>query len=64
MARQAIANSSQVIILADSSKLGSNSYVAYSKLVPNKMVLITDSKMPEPFRKYVKSLGIQVIIAD
>ena len=64
MARQAIANSSQVIILVDSSKLGRTSYVTYSKLLPNKMVLITDNRMRESFRRHINGLGIQVITAE
>ena len=64
MARQAIANSAQVIVLADSSKLGRTSYVAYSRMIQGKMVLITDKTMPESFLKHICGLGIQVIIAD
>lgn len=64
MARQAIANSTQVIILADSSKLRRTSYVAYAKLLPNKMELITDSRAPESFLRHIKGLGIQVITAE
>ena len=63
MARQAIANSANVMILADSSKLGRTSYVAYSKLLPNKSLLVTDSGMPDAFLKRIRALGTQVITA-
>ncbi len=64
MARQAIANSSNVMILADSLKLGRSSYVTFSKMLPNKMLLVTDSGISDTFLKHIRGLGIQVILAE
>ena len=56
-------NSSKVIILADSSKIGRKSFIVSGELKSSKYTLITDSGAPELFVKKLRSHGVEVIIA-
>jgi DeoR/GlpR family transcriptional regulator of sugar metabolism len=60
--RAMIENADQVIVVADSSKLGKN---CFATIAPLSVVdiLVTDSGIPEEFRERLTGEGIQVIIA-
>ena len=61
--RAAIDHASQVIVLADSSKIGEPDFLAIGNL-SEVDVLITDSKIPADFVRYCESIGVRTIIAQ
>ena len=64
LASAALRRSRSALILADSSKLGSSSFVEYASLEPEKFTLVTDSDADEQLVAKWRSRGINIIIAE
>lgn len=56
--------SSEVLILADSSKLGKNSFVPYGTLTQSKITLITDHLADPAFMDKLRESGAKIVIAE
>ena len=56
--------SSEVLILADSSKLGKNSFVPYGTLTQSKITLITDHLADPAFIDKLRKSGAKIVIAE
>lgn len=61
--RTVIERADQVILLVDSSKLGSPDFLEIGHLSQTN-VLITDDKMPQDFIRYCQSQNVQTVIAQ
>ena len=64
LASALLEHSSEVFILADSSKLGKLSFVPYGSLTDNKITLITDRMADRTIIQRFTESGIKIIFAD
>ena len=64
LAKTVVEHSREVLILADSSKLGSISFVPYAVLHGEKFTLITDDAADRTFLEKLSGNGIRIVIAE